>query len=165
MEQKDTGVLLNKQDIELQRKYFEEAVKLIGINCVYYAPREGKVYNGYGELENFFYEPILIGCVFNEHPTIWTMKKLGWDSELEENAAIITVPYNLNHLVVGALFVIPSAIDNSEGRVYRVVAMNTSSMIYPSAITCRLVPEYKSSFENQQMNYENSNFNLLKEVD
>lgn len=56
--------------------------KLLGINVIYRAPREGKSYSGYGELESFYYEPILVGCIFNEHPNQWTMKKLGWDSEL-----------------------------------------------------------------------------------
>ena len=84
MENKDTGLLLDKQNIELQRFYFEELVRLKGINLIYRAPRENKSYNGYGELDTFFYDPIVVGCIFEEHPNQWTMKKLGWNSELQE---------------------------------------------------------------------------------
>lgn len=77
MDNKDTGLLLNASNIKLHRQYFSEMVKLIGIQVLYRAPREGKTYNGYGELDTFYYEPIKIGCIFNEHPTQWTMKKLG----------------------------------------------------------------------------------------
>lgn len=42
MEQKDVGILLREQNIKLQRHYFNETVKLIGIQCIYRAPIEGK---------------------------------------------------------------------------------------------------------------------------
>ena len=35
MENKDTGLLLDKQNIELQRTYFKEMVTLLGINTIY----------------------------------------------------------------------------------------------------------------------------------
>ena len=36
-------------------------------------------------------------------------------------------------------------------------------MIYPSSITCQLVPEYEDTFNSSQYNYKHSSFNLLNE--
>lgn len=77
MEDKDTGLLLNKHNIELNRMYFKQMTDLLGIKVLYRAPREGKDYNGYGELDSYYYEPIIESCIFDEHPTQKTMKKLG----------------------------------------------------------------------------------------
>lgn len=42
MEQKDIGILLREKNIKLQRYYFDQVVKLIGIQCIYRAPIDGK---------------------------------------------------------------------------------------------------------------------------
>lgn len=161
MEQKDTGILLNKQDISLHRTYFDEMVRLLGVRVIYRAPRENMSYNGYGELDNFFYEPILTGCIFEEHPSQKSMKKLGWISELSTESSLIHVPYDLPRIAAGALFIIPSALDNAEGRVFRVNQLSTS-MIYPASITCEIVPEYKNNCTQSNIeDFSQSNFNLL----
>ena len=162
MENKDTGLLLDKQNITLQRKYFEELVRLKGINLIYRAPRENKSYNGYGELDAFFYEPKVVGCIFEDHPTQWTMKKLGWDSELQEDVSIIHVPYDTPKLQSGALFVVPSGLDNAEGRLFRVLRMSTIS-VYPASVACQIAPVWENAFEESQLNHKDNNFNLLKE--
>ena len=162
MDNKDTGLLLNGNNIKLHRQYFSEMVKLLGIQVLYRAPRESKTYNGYGELDSFYYEPIKVGCIFNEHPPQKTMRKLGWNSELDENLSIISVPYDLPQLQVGALFIIPSGIDNAIGRVFRVIKMSTIA-VYPSSITCEIGPVIENTFETSQFDYKNSNFNLLSE--
>jgi hypothetical protein len=160
MEKTDTGLLINKNNIKLQRGYFKEMTHLLGINVIYRAPRENKTWDRYGELDTFYYEPILVGCIFDEHPTIWTMKKMGWNAEQNENMAVIHVPYDLERLQVGALFVVPSGIDDSKGTLYREVRMSTA-MVYPASISCMLAPEYENTFEKGQLDHEKSNFNLL----
>ena len=164
MDNKDTGILLNASNIKLHRQYFSEMVKLIGIQVIYRAPREGKTYNGYGELDSFYYEPEVVGCIFNEHPTQWTMKKLGWNSELQEDVSLISVPYDLPKLQAGSLFIVPSGLDNAEGRVFRVLRMSTIS-VYPSSITCEIGPVWENTFEKAQFDYTHNNFNLLAEYD
>ena len=68
MENKDTGLLLNKKNIELNRFYFAQTVKLIGINVLYRAPRKDqKQYDLHGELDALYTEPIVVGCIYNEH--------------------------------------------------------------------------------------------------
>ena len=156
------GKLLNP-DAKLHRKWFKEMTKLIGINVIYKALiEENKVYNINGELVTDPLPPILVGCIFDEHPNQYTTKKLGWNAEMQEDASIIHVPYDLPGIQIGAQFIIPSGIDNSIGRVFKVVKMS-NIMIYPASIACQIVPEYKDDFEHSQLSHVDSNFNLLNE--
>lgn len=154
------GLLLNQKDILLHRGYFEELVNLIGIKVIHRAPRASKHYTTYAEIESNYYEPELVGCIFDEHPNQRTMKKLGWNSELSENASIISVPYDLNGLQQGSLFIIPSAFDNTKGRLFRVVEI-TGIMIYPASLTCKLVPEFENTFSSATYNHKHNSFNIL----
>ena len=164
MENKDTGLLISKKNINLQRFYFNQAVRLYGIICTYRAPRESKKYNGYGELDTYFYEPITIGVIFEDHPTVWTMRKLGWDSELQEGESIVHVPYDVPELQSGGMFEVPSGLDNTEPRRFRILKMRTSA-IYPSEIVCHIAPLFTSTYDATANNHSSSNFNLLKDQD
>ena len=81
MDKKDVGVLLNGNNIKLNRLYFKQTCKLIGIQVIYRAPMENKTWDGFGELDGSFYPPELVGCLFTEHPNQKTMKKMGWVAE------------------------------------------------------------------------------------
>ena len=153
------GMLLNS-DITLHREYFKEMTRLIGIRVIYRAPREDKHYTTYNEIESNYYEPILTGCIFEEHPTQQTLKKMGWAAELQENASLIHVAYDLPKLQQGALFIVPCGLDQSQGRLFRVVKM-TNGIVYPASITCEIVPEYQNNYNNAQTDYEHRDFNLL----
>lgn len=166
MESQDTGLLLNKEDIELQRGYFKEMCRLLGINVVYKAPRpQSKDYDLHGELDTKYMEPTIVSCIFNEHPNQWTMKKLGWVSELQEAVSLISVPYDLPGLESGALFIIPSGIDHSKGRVFKVLRMSTI-MVYPASITCELGPVFEDEVEaSSTKDFTKTDFNLLNAGD
>ena len=156
----DYGLLLRERDIKLQRKYFDEMCTMVGIKVIHRAPRAGKSYTTYSEIDSNYFEPQLTGCIFEEHPNQRTMKKLGWNSELSESAAIISVPYDLKGLQQGSLFVVPSAFDKSRGRVFRVVEI-TGIMIYPCSLTCKLVPELENTFTENTYLHKTNSFNLL----
>ena len=160
MDKVDTGLLLNPVNIKLHRQYFKEMTRLLGINVIYRAPREDKHYNGHGELDTFYYEPQVVGCIYDEHPNQWTMKKLGWVAELDESTSVIHVPYDLPGLQAGALFIIPSALDHAAGRVFRVIKMSTIT-IYPASVACQIGPVYENTFEQSQLDHSDNNFNLL----
>lgn len=160
MDNKDTGLLLNSNNIKLHRQWFKEMTKLLGIQVIYRASRPDKHYDGYGELDSFYYNPEVVGCIFDEHPTQRTMRKLGWDSELSESNSLIYVPYDLKDLQQGSLFIIPSGLDNSQGRVFKVVKMFTTS-IYPASIACEIGPVWENAFDNSLLLYNSTNFNLL----
>lgn len=156
------GLLLNN-DIKLHRGYFDEMIRLLGIQVIYRAPLPDKNYTTYAEIESNYAEPILVGCIFDEHPTQQTLKKMGWVAELQQNSSFIHVPYDLPNLQQGALFIVPSGLDNAKGRLFRVVSMSTS-MVYPASITCEIVPEYENTYVPETNDdYVHSTDNLLNE--
>lgn len=158
------GLLINK-DIKLHRFYFKEMVKLLGINCQYRAPMSNKQFNGLGDLESDYYPAETIGCIFQEHPDQKTLKKMGWVAELQESSSIIHVPYDLKGLEVGALFEIPSGLDNAPTRLFRVISMQ-NIMIYPASIACEIAPEYITSDEKAVIkDFTNTNFNVLVDLE
>jgi hypothetical protein len=158
------GLLLNK-DIKLHRQYFKQMTKLLGINCLYRAPLEGKHFDKLGDLDADYAPATVVGCIFQDHPDQKTMKKLGWVAELQEGSSIIHVPYDLEGLQVGALFIVPSGLDNAEGRLFRVISMQ-NIMVYPASIACEIALEYLSSDEaNLVTDFTTSNFNVLTEYE
>ena len=156
------GLLLN-ENIKLHRQYFREMVKLLGVYVIYRAPKADKHWTTYGEIESNYESPLLVGCIFDQHPTQQTLKKIGWVSELQENASIIHVDYDLPNLQQGALFIIPSGLDNAKGRLFRVTKL-TNSIIYPASIMCEIVPEYEDTFiPETQYDFQHSSFTSLNE--
>lgn len=143
--QNNYGLLLNK-DIKLHRIYFKQMVKLLGINCQYQFLLPGSTNNFHGNLEAIYSKPQTVGVIFDDHPDQKTLKKMGWVSELQENSSIIHVPYDLENLSVGALFEIPSGLDNASPRKFRVITMQ-NIMIYPASIACEIAPEYLDTDE------------------
>ena len=125
--------------------------KLIGINVIYRAPRPSKVFDEYGDLDTNYTEPEVVGCIFQEHPDQKSLKKMGWVAELQESSSIIHVPYDLPGLQVGALFTIPSGLDNTPGRTFRVISIQ-NIMIYPASIACEIAPEYETTTQRSQLN-------------
>lgn len=164
MDKQDTGFLLNPVNIKLHREWFKQMCDTIGLKVIFRAPRKDKHYNNEGELDTFFYEPILTGCIYDEHPNQWTMKKLGWNAELDAGMSVIHVPYDLPNLERGALFILPSALDGAEGRVFRVEKMSTIT-IYPASIACEIGPVWKNRQEPAQNTYQTEDFNLLIDDD
>ena len=160
MEQKDNYGLLIRPDVKLHRRYFSEMVRLIGVQVIYRSPFPGKHWTTYAEIDSNYTKPLLVGCIFDEHPQQRTMKKLGWDSELDKQASIMSVSYDTPNIQVGALFIVPSALDHTDGRLFRVTKLS-SIMIYPASITCELVPEYGDTMQPSDMNFTHSSFNVL----
>lgn len=136
--------------------------KLLGINVIYKSLKKGKKWTNYGEIDANYNKPILLSCIFNEHPDQATLKKIGWVSELQENASIIHIPYDTPQLEVGCLFVIPSGLDDSKGRLFRCTKI-TNIMVYPASIACEIVPEYENTYSPSLNNFTSSSFNLLNE--
>ena len=164
MEQQDIGILLNGSDIKLHRHWFVEMCSLIGIKAIYRAPLPNKHYTTYTEIESNYQKPEVVGCIYQEHVDQKTMRKLGWVAELDETATIISIPYDLHDVQVGALFIIPSGIDNAQGRLFRVSQLSNIPL-YPASITCQLVPEYEDTYSATQSEFKHSSFNLLAEED
>lgn len=139
------GLLINK-DIKLHRAWFKQMTALHGVNCKYRAPLANKEYDEYADLQTGYAPEQVVGCLFDEHPDQKSLKKAGWVAELQESTSIIHVPYDLPGLQAGALFEIPSGIDESPARVFRVISLS-NIMIYPASIACEVALEYESNDE------------------
>lgn len=151
-------------DMKLYRKFFDEMVKLQGIKVIYWAPRKDKNYTIHGELFSNYQEPEVVGCLFQEYPDQRSMRKKGWVVELQEDASLISVPYDLHDLQRGALFAIPSGLDGTSGRLFKVNQL-LNIMVYPSSITCEIVPEYQDTMPESKMDRQYQDFNLLAQED
>ena len=151
-------------DIKLHRKWFDEMVRLIGIQVVYRAPRKDKHWTSFAEIESNYQPSIVIGCIFDEHPTQQTMKKIGWVSELQKDSSLIHVAYDTPVIQLGALFIVPSGLDDGKGRLFRCVKL-TNAIVYPASIACEIVPEYEDTYQNTNNDFMHSSFNLLNEED
>ena len=151
-------------DIKLHRKWFDEMVRLIGIQVVYRAPRKDKHWTSFAEIESNYQPSIVIGCIFDEHPTQQTMKKIGWVSELQKDSSLIHVAYDTPDIQQGALFIVPSGLDDGKGRLFRCVKL-TNSIVYPASIACEIVPEYEDTYQNTNNDFMHSSFNLRNEED
>ena len=151
-------------DIKLHRKWFDEMVRLIGIQVVYRAPRKDKQWTSFAEIESNYQPSIVIGCIFDEHPTQQTMKKIGWVSELQKDSSLIHIAYDTPDIQQGALFIVPSGLDDGKGRLFRCVKL-TNSIVYPASIACEIVPEYEDTYQNTNNDFMHSSFNLLNEED
>lgn len=157
----DYGLLISKQDILLQRAYFNELVKMLGVQVKHRAPKPSKTYTTYSEIDSNYFSPKIVGCIFNEHLDQRTMKKLGWNAELTPTSSVISVPYDLEGIQQGSLFYVPSAFDNTEDRLFRVIELS-SIMIYPASLSCRIVPEFNNTAEADIQDFRQSSFNILR---
>ena len=84
MDKEKYGQLIHPE-IKIHRQYFREMVKLLGIYVLYRAPKKEKKYTTYAEIDVNYERPIKIGCIFDEHPSQQSLKKMGWMSELQDN--------------------------------------------------------------------------------
>ena len=77
-------------EIKLQRKFFEERVNLVGIPGKLYRIKNYDRTSHRATFEKADFElPIDIHFIFNDMPTIKTLKSLNWFSEDDENLPII----------------------------------------------------------------------------
>lgn len=158
----DYGLLLNK-DIKLHRIWFKQMTQLIGINCIYRAPKAGSNFDKHGDYDANYQKGQLVGCIFTEHPDQQTMKRIGWNAELQVGSSLIHVPYDLKDLQVGCLFYVPSGLDDGKARVFRVIKIS-NIMIYPASFTCEIAPEYEDIDEKVMFtDFDNNNFTVLKD--
>ena len=155
------GILIN-DNIKLYRTWFKQMTALHGVNCKYRAPLKNKEYDCYGDLQTGYKPEILVGCLFEEHPNQKSLQKAGWVAELQEGSSIIHVPYDLPDLQSGALFEVPSGLDDGKGRLFRVLSLS-NIMIYPASIACEIALEYESNDEQHliTMAHEKENMPLL----
>ena len=130
---------LVKSDALMHRRYFQEMLKLYGIDAMYFEVKEEtKTYNEAGEFSAYYKDPIPCQVIFDQVPKVSTLKKLGWTTEKDENQPIVHVDYELPGIQIGACFSIEDPLRPGKGRLFRISKMSLG-IIYPSYITCQLV--------------------------
>ena len=70
--------LLIQPSIKLHRQWFKENCRLNGIYVLYRYPLNDKHFTTYAEIDSNFAPPLLIGCLFEQHPKQYTTKKNGY---------------------------------------------------------------------------------------
>jgi hypothetical protein len=67
----------------------------------------------------------------------------------------------LPNVQAGSLFIIPSGLDNTKGRVFKVIRMS-SIAVYPSEIICEIGPMFDDTSNSSDLHdFNTTNFNLL----
>lgn len=158
----EVGLLLSP-DAKLNRTWFKEMARLLGVGAIYYKPLDS-FYTNTTEIKGKQYVPMSVQVIYEEAPSQRTMKMCGWSNELQESVSIIHVPYDIDGLSKGSLFLMPSGLDNAKGRLFRVADISNIS-VYPASMTCAIVPEFESLFVEESQDHTFNSLNLLTKGD
>ena len=139
---------LIKKDALMFRKYFREMLRKYGIDCSYFQVIEGTAeYNVNGEFSADYHDPISSQVLFDQIPKISTLKKLGWNTSVEESQPLVHVDYDLPGLQIGCLFSIEDPMRPGKGKLFRVTKMSMG-IIYPMCVTAQVVAVLGDQVEN-----------------
>lgn len=151
--------LLNREDSRIFRKYFKEMVKLIGQSVGYQYIVERK-YTIHSEDNSKLSVPVRIDVLFDENPTVDTLNRLGWVSELnEQKPIVVNMPYDTPNLSVNARLLIESVDGTPRPRVFKITQIE-SDLEFPDAYTCAAVPIFDQYAQKNQytlVNHEKIN--------
>lgn len=147
--------LLNRADSTIFRQYFNEMVKLIGqsVGYQYVVKQELTIHS---EDNSKLSVPIRLDVLFDENPSVDTLNKLGWVSEVnDQKPIIVNMPYNTPNLTVNARVIIESVDGVGRPRVFRVTKIQ-SDLEFPDAFTCALVPVFDQYVQKNQYTLVNT---------
>lgn len=147
--------LLNRADSTIFRQYFNEMVKLIGqsVGYQYVVKQELTIHS---EDNSKLSIPIRLDVLFDENPSVDTLNKLGWVSEVnDQKPIIVNMPYNTPNLTVNARVIIESVDGVGRPRVFRVTKIQ-SDLEFPDAFTCALVPVFDQYVQKNQYTLVNT---------
>lgn len=131
---------LIKNDALIHRRYFKEVLRLMGIDGMYYQIKPGTShYNESGEFSALYEKPIPCQFIFDQVPTVSTLKKLGWITELDREFPLVHVDYDLPDLQKGTLFLVEDPLREGKGRLFRVNKIQLG-ILYPVCATCQVAP-------------------------
>ena len=146
--------LLNRHDANIYRGYFTEMCKLIGISVGYQYVKEQKM-TIHSEDISELSMPIRIDILFDENPTVDTLNKLGWVSEIGDTPIIANLPYNTPKLTVNARIIIESTDGVARPRVFKITKI-ASDLEFPDAYTVALVPVFDQYPQKNQYTLVNT---------
>lgn len=157
------GLLVNS-DSELLRRFFREAAKLRGIQVKYQYPID-MTFSKYAEEDPRGYsEPKEIDIIFEENPSMKTLKRYNWITETSEETPYLGYfCYDTYKLAKGCRVTIPSPLHDDEGRLFVVTEIKTS-LEFPESWACKLAPVFHNKIKPQEFEekIEKTNDNFLK---
>lgn len=129
-----------REDAVIFQEYFNEMLEMYGIDVLYYQRKEKcSEWNAVGELSANYYSPIEAKILFDQIPSVKTLKKLGWVTELDSQQPIVHMKYDLPGLQQGCLIKVKDPLSlSNDGRMFRITKMSTG-IIYPFSITAQIV--------------------------
>lgn len=100
--------------------------------------------------------PIRLDIIFDENPSVDTLNRLGWVSEINsDKPIIINVPWNTPHLTVNARIIVESSDGIPRPRVFRITTIK-SDLEFPDAYTCIIAPVYDQYVQRNQYTLVNN---------
>lgn len=132
------GMLIRNEAL-LQRRYFKEMCKLVGISVAYQWVTDKK-YTIHSE-KNFKYsQPIRMNVILNENPTIETLNTYGWLSEIGDSLPLIAhIPFDTPNLMVGCRITLATIRGTNRPRIFDITKIG-SNLEYPDSYTVALAP-------------------------
>ena len=156
--------LLNRSDSRIHRRFFSEMCKLIGMRVEYqYVVKQSLTLHS--EDNSDLSAPIPLDILFDENPSVDTLNKLGWMTELNmQQPVVVNLPYNTPHLTVNARITVESSDGTPRPRIFKITKLQ-SDLEYPDAYTCAMVPvldQYEQTNQYTITNYEKLNTDASK---
>lgn len=147
--------LLTNSDATQHRKWFKEMAELLGWKVGYQYPL-GDQKTIHSEPNMPMSNPVSLDIIFIENPTMDTLKKHGWVTEIGEQRPVIAqVPFDTPYLQRYSRFIIPPVGSVMDARTFEVTAIS-SILEYPDSWTVRLAPIYKTIKNNESLQHENN---------
>lgn len=151
--------LLNRSDSKIYRHFFNEAVKLLGQRVAYQYVINQEL-TIHSEDNSNLSAPIPLDIIFEENPTIDTLNRLGWISEMnDQRPIVIYLPYTTPKLSVNARITIETVDGTPRPRTFKVTKIG-SDLEFPDAYACSIVPvfdQYEQTNQYSITNYEKIN--------
>jgi hypothetical protein len=142
------AVNLIGSDIEIMRKYYEEALSMQGIPSKYQYPLLADSDTQGMPLIDSYSDMISTHIFFDGAPKARTYKRYGWVVENDENLPFLVMcSYYMENLQKDCLFHIGGHHANLPDRIFRVTEL-TCDLQAPDHMVCQVVPVYGNDSKN-----------------
>jgi len=151
--------LLTKNDATIYRRFFKEMARLRGQTVLYqYLIKNYETIHG-EVIPVKLSDPIAIDVIFNENPSIKTLKRLGWLSiDPDDKPYIMQMPYDTPNLTVDAEVSIQPVDSIGKPTRFRITEIRTL-LEFPDCYTCRVAPVPES---DDPKNVYDTGYNYVK---
>ena len=128
------------EDINIRRKYYDEALEMQGIPCKYQYPHLATS-NEQGEpVIDSYSDMIATHIFFDGNPKVKTYKRLGWVVENDKDLPfLVHCSFHLKDLQKDSLFHISGQHNGMKERIFRVTEL-TMDLQCPDHMVCQVVP-------------------------